>query len=270
MRLISIRRTPWPLDLPSPLRAKRPSAKGYQVRAVRDREAWNGPRRRSGGCGVLPWSSSWRLRHMMYLVAAMAILFWLGFWPSTRDDRLAVRHGGLVFLFAAVMGGGVILARGRATRQDSLSVGTGDRGGTRDAAGARDRSRSPISTGACRTGGSWTWPPSSTGEPAFPRRSSGHASWSRATRSCWPGSARPQAGCRGRCGWPPRRRSNQLPIWTAITARLSYILGLLLAMQIITGFIMYFIMPKFEAIFKDFNVSLPQVTISGHRVCRIS
>ena len=56
-------------------------------------------------------------------------------------------------------------------------------------------------------------------------------------------------------------RSNQLPIWTAITARLSYILGLLLAMQIITCFILYFIMPKFEAIFKDFGMSLPQITI---------
>ena len=48
-------------------------------------------------------------------------------------------------------------------------------------------------------------------------------------------------------------RSNQLPIWVAISARLSYIIGLLLAMQTITGFIMYFIVPKFEAIFKDFQ-----------------
>ena len=56
-------------------------------------------------------------------------------------------------------------------------------------------------------------------------------------------------------------RSNQLPIWTAISARLSYILGLLLVMQIISSFILYFIVPKFEAIFKDFGVSLPQVTI---------
>ena len=56
-------------------------------------------------------------------------------------------------------------------------------------------------------------------------------------------------------------RSSQLPIWTAITARLSYILALLLAMQSIVAFILYFIMPKFEAIFKDFNVPLPPVTV---------
>ena len=32
-------------------------------------------------------------------------------------------------------------------------------------------------------------------------------------------------------------------------------------MQTITGFIMYFIVPKFEAIFFDFNLALPQITI---------
>ena len=56
-------------------------------------------------------------------------------------------------------------------------------------------------------------------------------------------------------------RANTLPIWTAISARLSYILVLLLVMQSITAFIMYFIVPKFEAIFNDFGVSLPRITI---------
>jgi type II secretory pathway component PulF len=32
-------------------------------------------------------------------------------------------------------------------------------------------------------------------------------------------------------------------------------------MQFISSFVLYFIVPKFEAIFKDFNTSLPQVTI---------
>jgi type II secretory pathway component PulF len=56
-------------------------------------------------------------------------------------------------------------------------------------------------------------------------------------------------------------RSTQLPIWTSIAARLSYILGVLLVMQTITSFILYFIMPKFEAIFNDFGLSLPTITI---------
>ena len=55
-------------------------------------------------------------------------------------------------------------------------------------------------------------------------------------------------------------RSSQLPIWTAIASRFAYLLGLLLAIQAICGFLLYFIVPKFEAIFKDFGVSLP----AGH------
>ena len=43
--------------------------------------------------------------------------------------------------------------------------------------------------------------------------------------------------------------------------RIAYLSMLLLSVQIIIGFIMYFIMPKFEAIFKDFGMSLPAVTI---------
>jgi general secretion pathway protein F len=56
-------------------------------------------------------------------------------------------------------------------------------------------------------------------------------------------------------------RSSQLPIWTAIAARIAYILAVLLGMQGISGFIMYYILPKFESIYKDFNVGLPDVTL---------
>ena len=56
-------------------------------------------------------------------------------------------------------------------------------------------------------------------------------------------------------------RSSQLPIWTSIAARVSYILILLLSMQMICGFIMYFIVPKLEAISMDFKIALPEVTI---------
>ena len=43
--------------------------------------------------------------------------------------------------------------------------------------------------------------------------------------------------------------------------RLSYLFVVLIAMQVISSFILYFIVPKFEFIFRDFNVSLPPVTI---------
>jgi type II secretory pathway component PulF len=48
---------------------------------------------------------------------------------------------------------------------------------------------------------------------------------------------------------------------TALLPRFSYLILVLLVMQVISGFILYFIVPKFEAIFHDFHVSLPPVTI---------
>jgi type II secretory pathway component PulF len=56
-------------------------------------------------------------------------------------------------------------------------------------------------------------------------------------------------------------RTSQLPIWAAIACRFSYLLGVMLAIQTICGFCLYFIVPKFEAIFRDFGISLPPVTI---------
>ncbi len=42
--------------------------------------------------------------------------------------------------------------------------------------------------------------------------------------------------------------------------KLAYMMALIVVMQTIGGFIMYFIIPKFEAIFADFGVDLPWVT----------
>ena len=42
---------------------------------------------------------------------------------------------------------------------------------------------------------------------------------------------------------------------------LAYILVLMLVMQVVSGFILYFIVPKFEAIFSDFNMRAARVTI---------
>jgi type II secretory pathway component PulF len=56
-------------------------------------------------------------------------------------------------------------------------------------------------------------------------------------------------------------RSNQVPVWTGVANRLSYVIGLLLAIQAITFFIFYFIVPKMESIFNDFGLSLPRATI---------
>jgi type II secretory pathway component PulF len=56
-------------------------------------------------------------------------------------------------------------------------------------------------------------------------------------------------------------RTGQQPLRRAVAVRLAYLAGSLFVMQTIVSFILYFIVPKFEAIFKDFGVELPWVTI---------
>jgi len=55
-------------------------------------------------------------------------------------------------------------------------------------------------------------------------------------------------------------RSEVVSLRTGVAAKLSYLLGLLLIIQVIGGFCLYFIMPKYEAIFMDFGIDLPTVT----------
>ena len=56
-------------------------------------------------------------------------------------------------------------------------------------------------------------------------------------------------------------RSTVLPIWTAIAHRLSYLLALVLFMQGISAFLIYQVLPRLEAIFRDFSLPLPWVTL---------
>jgi protein transport protein HofC len=55
-------------------------------------------------------------------------------------------------------------------------------------------------------------------------------------------------------------RSGFLPAASSIASRITYLLVVLLTMQTIGGFLTYFVLPKFEAIFKDFNIPLPGAT----------
>ena len=55
-------------------------------------------------------------------------------------------------------------------------------------------------------------------------------------------------------------RSASPPGWQTFGARVAYLCLVLAVMQAIVGFILYFIIPKFEAIFKDFGVDLPRLT----------
>jgi len=55
-------------------------------------------------------------------------------------------------------------------------------------------------------------------------------------------------------------RSEVASLRTGVAAKFSYLLGLLLIVQVIFGYLLYFVMPKYEAIFMDFGVDLPEVT----------
>jgi type II secretory pathway component PulF len=208
-----------------------------------------------------PGRAPMRLRHLMYLIAAMAVVFWLVL--LAIDARLIgslVVLVGLAFTFAAVLGGAVILARARATRQDSLLsvlAIAAERGMPLAPAilafadQYRGFSYRRITNLAVQINWGVSLPEALERSRKLVSRDAIVLTWVGQVSGTLPRALR----------MATYMRLHQLPIWTAISARLSYILGLLLAMQMITGFIMYFVIPKFEAIFKDFGVSLPQVTI---------
>ena len=56
-------------------------------------------------------------------------------------------------------------------------------------------------------------------------------------------------------------RTGHQPVLRAIGGRIAYLAWVLMIGASIVGFVMYFIIPRFEAIFKDFGIELPEVTI---------
>ncbi len=200
-------------------------------------------------------SESFRIWHMILLVAAVALYFWLvvvmGAWiiPLT-----------ILLLVAFIVGAGVMVARRRSTQQDSLlsilAIAAG-RGmplaptvaAFADQYGGRYRQR--IMNLAAQLDSGSSVPQAMERVPRVVSRDAvllahvGHRT--------------------GRLAQALRMaatsRASHLPIWMAIASRIAYLLALLLAIQIISGFLLYFVIPKFESIFRDFGVPLPSVTI---------
>ena len=200
-------------------------------------------------------SEPWRLQHMMILVAGLAVFCWL-----VVTLRGVVIAGGLVLLFASAVGAGFIWARLRVTRQDSLVwilAIAAERGIPLAPAVAafadqyRGKARRRVVHLVEQLNAGTSLPEALEQTPRAVSRDVTLMAWigqvtglmSRALRLA--GSA----------------RSASLSLWMSIASRVAYVLGLLLAMQTIVGFIFYFIIPKFEAIFRDFGISLPEVTV---------
>lgn len=56
-------------------------------------------------------------------------------------------------------------------------------------------------------------------------------------------------------------RRARAPGRAALVARSAYLVFVLVVIQVVASFMLYFIIPKFEAIFQDFGVPLPRVTL---------
>jgi len=199
--------------------------------------------------------SGWRLRHMMYLIVVVAVLLWLFL---LIGSLLLV--GGFVVLVAAVIGGGVTLARRRATRQDSLlcvmAIAAEREMPLAPAMVAfadqyRGKSHQRIMDLAAHMNWGAMLPEALERAPKVMSRDAVLLSWIGQATGKLPKALRLAATA----------RMTQLPIWSAIAGRLTYILVLLLAMQTIGSFLLYFIIPKLESIFRDFNLPLPQITV---------
>jgi protein transport protein HofC len=200
-------------------------------------------------------AESWRIWHLFVLVAGLAVYFalvaWTGVWLVVATS---------VLLFAVAVGAGVVLARRRLTQQDSLLAIlaiAADRGmplAPTVAAFADQCSggyRRRIMNLAAQLDSGATVSQALERVPRAVSRDAILLAHVGERTGRLPQALRMAA----------QSRASQLPIWVAIAGRIAYILGLLLALQVICGFLLYFILPKFEAIFKDFGISLPPTTI---------
>jgi type II secretory pathway component PulF len=197
----------------------------------------------------------WTIQHMMGLVAVIAVAFWL--WVTLGWLLVVVA---IAMSFAMVVGLGFILARIRVTRQDALLrilAIAAERGMplsmavTAFADQFRGKSRQRAMKVIAALDGGSLLPEALEQAPGAVARD--------AVLMVWMGQA---------TGMLPRAlrlagtfRSAQLSVWMATASRLAYLLGVILIMQSITGYLLIRIMPHMEAIFSDFNTGLPAVTL---------
>ncbi len=203
----------------------------------------------------------WRLSHLMILIAGLAVLLWLGVLLLGSAAIIFMMVSSIfLFAFTILMGTGAILARRSSTRQDSLlwllAIAAERNMPMAPAVAAfADQYRGTYYRRVMDLAAQLNW---GTALPEALQRARKIVSRD-AVLLAWVGQA---------AGMLPKAlrlaaeaRSSLLSVWTAIAARIAYILVLLLVIQVISGFVLYYIIPKFEAICHDFDLSLPQVTI---------
>jgi type II secretory pathway component PulF len=197
----------------------------------------------------------------MYMVAFVAVLVWVYVLVRSSHVLLALLVvGSLLLMFVSAMGMGVVLAWRAASRQDTLLqilaiAAEGEMPLAPAVAAFADQYRGiahrRLLTVAARL--NWGTPLPDTLEMArgLVTRDAILLVWVGEAAGLLPKALRIAAAT----------RSSQLPIWTSIASRLAYILIVTLSMQGICGLVLYYIVPKLEAIARDFGLALPQLTI---------
>ena len=210
--------------------------------------------------------SPWRLSHLMYAVALVAVLLWLGI--LVADSVLMVVLvviGVVIFAFVATLGTFMLVAWGTTAKQDALLqilAIAAERGMPLAPAVAafadqyRGFRQRRIMHMAARLNWAAPLPDWRSRARSLVMRDAILLAWVGQAAGLLPKALRKAADS----------RSSQLPLWTSIATRLAYILLVMLGLETVSGLILYFVVPKFEAIFNDFGQSLPDLTIMVIRV----
>jgi protein transport protein HofC len=207
-----------------------------------------------------PAESRLRLGHLMVLVALCAVFCWL----AAKGGYYIIVLAGILFLAASGVGTSVALIRRRSSLQGAfltwLAIAV-ERGmplpeaveSFAEQCGGRYRRLLLAAADRLRHGAPVTHALSLRG--VLP---------SEARVLVWAGCATGDlAGALREAAAVGAERQS---LWFPLASRLSYLLYALLVIQTIAGFVLYYITPKFEAIFRDFGVSLPTSTLTVIRI----
>jgi type II secretory pathway component PulF len=236
----------WEAADESPESASLPEAKGKDAVGEYDADV---------EARLVPRSEPWRVSHLMIAVGVVALILW--FCVTLRTLALVLLPMGLLVLAITA---GFVTARLRASRQEallSLLAIAAERGVPLAPAIAafadqfRGRAQRRILDVAAQLQAgeplpeALEWPFRAASRDALLMVRIGEATGRLAAALRMVGGG----------------RTARVAAWSSIVSRLSYILVLLIVAQSICGFLLYFIVPKFEAIFSDFGVPLPSLTI---------
>jgi type II secretory pathway component PulF len=197
----------------------------------------------------------WRLRHMMGLVAIIAVALWL-----VITLRWLILVAIVLMGFAMIVGLGFVLARLRMSRQDSL-LGllaiAAERGMPLSPAVAafadqfRGKTRRRAMNVIARLDSGGLLPEALAETPKAVSRDAVLMAWVGQVTGMLPQALR-LAGT---------LRAAQLSLWMATATRLAYLMGVFLAVQCVMAFLVYKSFPRhMEAIFRDFGLRLPEIT----------